>query len=50
MFKSTCKHVQQAYEYSAQDVSDYWDRNFAIPKDGYESEIEGFKSDDDNDL
>ena len=36
--------------YSAQDVLDYLDGNFAIPEDGFESDIEGLESDSDDDL
>ena len=28
--------------YSTQDVLDYLEGNFAIPEDGFESDIEGF--------
>ena len=33
-----------------QDVLDYLEGNFAIPEDGFESDIEGFESESDNDL
>lgn len=36
--------------YSAQEVLDFLDGNFAIPEDGFESDIEGFESDSDDDL
>ena len=36
--------------YSAQDVLDYLEGNFAIPEDGFESDIEGFESESDDDL
>ena len=38
--------------YSAQEILDYnLDGNFAIPSDnGFESDIEGFESDNDDDL
>ena len=33
-----------------QDVLDYLEGNFAIPEDGFESDIEGFESESNNDL
>lgn len=36
--------------YSTQDVLDYLEGNFAIPEDGFESDIEGFESNSDDDL
>lgn len=36
--------------YRTQDVLDYLEGNFAIPKDGFESDIEGFESESDDDL
>ena len=33
--------------YSTQDVLDYLEANFAIPEDGFESDIEGFESEND---
>ena len=36
--------------YSTQDVLDYLEGNFAIPEDGFESDIEGFESENDLDL
>ena len=36
--------------YTAQQVHDYLDGNFAIPEDGFDSDIEGFESDSDDDL
>lgn len=36
--------------YRTQDVLDYLEGNFAIPEDGFESDIEGFESESDDDL
>ena len=36
--------------YCTQDVLDYLQGNFAIPEDGFESDIEGFESESDDDL
>ena len=36
--------------YSAQYILDYLDGNFAIPEDGFDSDIEGFESDNDDEL
>ena len=36
--------------YTAQQVRNHLDGNFAIPEDGFDSNIEGFKSDSDDDL
>ena len=36
--------------YSAQDVLDYLDGNFANPEDGFDWDIEGFESDSDDEL
>ena len=36
--------------YSTQDVLDYLEGNFAIPEDGFESDIDGFESESDDDL
>ena len=36
--------------YCTQDVLDYLEENFAIPEDGFESDIEGFESESDDDL
>lgn len=36
--------------YTVQQVLDHLDGNFAIPEDGFDSDIEGFESDSDDDL
>ena len=36
--------------YGTQDVLDYLEGNFAIPEDGFESDIEGFEIESDDDL
>ena len=36
--------------YSTQEVLDYLEGNFDIPEDGFESDIEGFESESDDDL
>ena len=36
--------------YTVQQVLDHLDGNFAIPEDGFDSDIEGFESDIDDDL
>ena len=36
--------------YTAQQVLEHLDGNFAIPEDGFDSDIEGFESDSDDDL
>ena len=37
-------------QYIAHDVLDYMDGNFAIQEDGFDSDIEGFESDNDDEL
>lgn len=41
---------RRSVTYSTQDVLDYLEGNFAIPEDGFESDIEGFESESDDDL
>ena len=36
--------------YTAQQVCDHLGENFAIPEDGFDSDIKGFESDSDDDL
>ena len=37
-------------QYTAQQVLEHLDGNFAIPEDGFDSDFEGFESDSDGDL
>ena len=37
-------------QYTAQQVRDHLNGNFTIPEDGFDSDIEGFESDSDDDL